>query len=78
MTSMRCPACLEGELRPTHVYPAGRHGQARDYVCMKCGARQTSVTFLVKDRDETGGARKQIQKMRKGKTKMEEFYVDGS
>jgi hypothetical protein len=52
MSTMTCDC--GGELRVENTYPAGRHGQTRDYRCAKCRKRLTSVTFLTRDRKITG------------------------
>ena len=66
---MKCPTC-SGELRVTHTFPAGEHGQTRDYKCLGCGKKTTSVTFLVPNRDEIGAAREMASKIREGKIRV--------
>jgi hypothetical protein len=38
----------------------------RDHKCDKCGRRQTSVSFLVLDRDREGGAKEMAKRIKKG------------
>lgn len=66
---MNCPTC-KGELRVTHTFSVGEAAQTRDYKCVECGKKTTSVTFLVPDRDTVGAAREMATKIKDGKVKV--------
>lgn len=59
-----------GKLEVTHTFPAGQHAQARDYKCPVCGLKKTSVTFIVRDRKQTGSAKTVAKRIELGTFRM--------
>ncbi len=73
---MLCPDC-GGELRVITTFTCARDAQTRDYACLKCKRKTTSVTFLI-DADERvrgknggGGAISAAKAVRAGKLRLE-------
>lgn len=60
-----------GRLRVLATFSAGPSAQARELKCDTCNLRGTSVTFLVRDREEEGGAKKMVKKIKAGKVNYE-------
>jgi hypothetical protein len=58
-------------MRILATFSAGAHAQARELKCDACGTRGTSVTFLVRDREEEGGAKMMVKKIKAGKVDYE-------
>lgn len=74
---MKCPKC-SGDLRVTHTFGAGPAAQTRDYQCLDCSARFSSVTFLVGFDWEGPRRRKSGARKLAGKIQREEVRLEGS